>query len=95
MPMQLEPRWLPTGKATELLGISRRTLVRLADEGALQPGEHFRRNPSTGRNPGNWRWEVNAINAHLAQRAALEHPNPKKETTPNDNNKNNGLHDPI
>ena len=81
--MKPEPRWLPTGQACTLLGISRRTLTRMVDQGSLQPGEHYRRNPSQGKNPGNWRWQVNAIDAFLSGREVLSRIH-SQDTTTND-----------
>jgi hypothetical protein len=64
----LQPRWLPSGRAAECLGIGKSTLRRYADQGLLTAGTHFQRG-LTPKSP--WRWEVTAIAGTLERLASL------------------------
>lgn len=65
---RLQPRWLPSGRAAETLGLSKSTLRRYAERGLLAEGQHFQR----GLLPTSpWRWEVTGIAQQLEQRTTL------------------------
>ena len=62
----LPPRWLPSSRAAEALGVSKFTLKRYADAGVLTEGTHYRRGLFP-RSP--WTFEVQAIHDLLTARA--------------------------
>jgi hypothetical protein len=64
----LQPRWLPSGRAAECLGVGKSSLRRWAEQGLLAPGTHYQRG-LTPKSP--WRWEVNGIASVLERLATL------------------------
>jgi hypothetical protein len=63
-----QPRWLPSGRAAEALGVGKTTLRRYAQQGLLAEGEHYRRG-LTPTSP--WRWEVTGINQLMEKLTTL------------------------
>jgi hypothetical protein len=61
-------RWVPTGAATQCLGISGDSLRRYARKGALRPGVHYR--PGVHVNSP-WQWQLTACAEQLFQLGAL------------------------
>lgn len=66
--VSLQPRWLPSGKAAEFLGISKTSLRRYAAMGVLAEGTHYLRG-LTERSP--WRWEVTAVSERIMELTTL------------------------
>lgn len=56
--------WVPIARAEELLGIDRRELFRMRDDGTLKLGPHFAAFPETRSRDG-YRWNVAAVRKHL------------------------------
>ena len=56
--------WVSTNRAPELLGISRKELFRMRDDGTLTLGPHFAAFPET-RSRDNYRWNVAAVKKRL------------------------------
>jgi hypothetical protein len=58
------PDWVPVHKAEELLGISRKELFRMRDNGTLKLGPHFASFPET-RSRDTYRWNVRKVRKEL------------------------------
>ena len=58
------PDWVPVSKAEELLGISRKELFRMRDNGTLKLGPHFASFPET-RSRDTYRWNVQKVRKEL------------------------------
>lgn len=68
MPTPTKVEWLPTGKATAAIGLSRNTLHRWKRHDLLQEGVHYRRG-LTPRSP--IRWNPEAIEQAITDRRKL------------------------
>jgi predicted site-specific integrase-resolvase len=62
--------WVSGQRASELLGIDRKTLMRYRDDGTLKLGPHFAAFPET-RSRDSYRWNVNAVRKHLQKQNKL------------------------
>ena len=56
--------WVSVSRAEELLGINRKELFRMRDDGTLKLGPHFAAFPETRSRDG-YRWNVEAVRKHL------------------------------
>jgi hypothetical protein len=56
--------WVSVSRAEELLGIDRKELFRMRDDGTLKLGPHFAAFPETRSRDG-YRWNVEAVRKHL------------------------------
>jgi hypothetical protein len=59
--------WVSVSRAEELLGIDRKELFRMRDDGTLKLGPHFAAFPETRSRDG-YRWNVEAVRKHLRKR---------------------------
>ena len=57
--------WVSATKAGELLGLDRKTLFKMRDNGTLRLGPHYAAFPET-RSRDSFRWNVSAIRKALA-----------------------------
>jgi hypothetical protein len=57
--------WLPVTKAEQALGINKKDLFRMRDDGTFQLGKHYASFPET-RSRDTYRWNVNAVKKTLA-----------------------------
>lgn len=60
--------WVSANRAVELLGIDRKTLFQLRDNGTLKLGPHFAAFPET-RSRDSYRWNTENIRKHLRKEA--------------------------
>jgi hypothetical protein len=56
--------WVSVTRAEELLGMDRKELFRMRDNGTLKLGPHYAAFPETRSRDG-YRWNVNAVRKHL------------------------------
>jgi hypothetical protein len=63
------PGWVPVARAEELLGIDRKQLFKMRDDGTLKLGPHFAAFPET-RSRDTYRWNVEAVRKHLRKTLA-------------------------
>ena len=63
--MTTHSEWVSATKAGELLGLDRKTLFKMRDNGTLRLGPHYAAFPET-RSRDSFRWNVNAIRKALA-----------------------------
>ena len=63
--MTTHSEWVSATKAGELLGLDRKTLFKIRDNGTLRLGPHYAAFPET-RSRDSFRWNVNAIRKALA-----------------------------
>jgi hypothetical protein len=62
--------WVSVNRAEELLGIARKDLFRMRDDGTLKLGPHFAAFPETRSRDG-YRWNVEAVRKHLRKQEQL------------------------
>jgi hypothetical protein len=62
--------WVSVARAEELLGINRKELFRMRDNGTLKLGPHFAAFPET-RSRDSYRWNVNAVRKHLRKQEMM------------------------
>lgn len=62
--------WVPVARAEELLGIDRKELFRMRDDGTLKLGPHFAAFPETRSRDG-YRWNVEAVRKHLRKQEMM------------------------
>jgi hypothetical protein len=62
--------WVSVARAEELLGIDRKKLFRMRDNGTLKLGPHFAAFPETRSRDG-YRWNVEAVRKHLRKQEKL------------------------
>lgn len=62
--------WVSVARAEELLGIDRKELFRMRDDGTLKLGPHFAAFPETRSRDG-YRWNVEAVRKHLRKQEKL------------------------
>ena len=62
--------WVSVSRAEELLGMSRKELFRMRDDGTLKLGPHFAAFPETRSRDG-YRWNVEAVRKHLRKQEKL------------------------
>jgi hypothetical protein len=62
--------WVSVARAEELLGIDRKELFRMRDDGTLKLGPHFAAFPETRSRDG-YRWNVGAVRKHLRKQKEL------------------------
>jgi hypothetical protein len=60
--------WVSVARAEELLGIDRKELFRMRDNGTLKLGPHYAAFPETRSRDG-YRWNINAVRKHLQKQA--------------------------
>lgn len=58
--------WVPAYRVEELLGINKKELYKMRDNGTLRLGPHYAAFPET-RSRDSFRWNVNAIRKTLAK----------------------------
>jgi hypothetical protein len=58
------PGWVPVARAEELLGIDRKQLFKMRDDGTLKLGPHYAAFPET-RSRDSYRWNVEKVRKHL------------------------------
>ena len=63
--------WVSATMAGEMLGLDRKTLFKMRDNGTLRLGPHYAAFPET-RSRDSFRWNVNAIRKTLAKLNAQE-----------------------
>jgi hypothetical protein len=56
--------WVSISRAEEMLGMNRKDLFRMRDDGTLKLGPHFAAFPETRSRDG-YRWNVAAVRKHL------------------------------
>jgi len=56
--------WVSVARAEELLGMDRKDLFRMRDNGTLKLGPHYAAFPET-RSRDSYRWNVNAVRKQL------------------------------
>lgn len=61
--------WVSVQKAEELLGVDRKTLFKMRDNGTLKLGRHYAAFPETRSRDG-YRWNVAAVRKDLSKLAA-------------------------
>jgi hypothetical protein len=64
--MASHPGWVSAQKLEELLGIDRKTLFKLRDDGTLKLGPHYAAFPET-RSRDSYRWNVTAVRKQLTK----------------------------
>lgn len=62
--------WVPVARAEELLGIDRKELFRMRDDGTLKLGPHFAAFPETRSRDG-YRWNVEAVRKYLRKQEMM------------------------
>lgn len=62
--------WVSVTRAEELLGIDRKELYRMRDDGTLKLGPHFAAFPETRSRDG-YRWNVEAVRKHLHKQQVM------------------------
>ena len=58
--------WLPVHKAEKFLGVDRKELFRMRDDGTLKLGTHYAAFPET-RSRDTYRWNVSKVRKALAK----------------------------
>lgn len=61
--------WVSVTRAEELLGIDRKQLFKMRDDGTLKLGPHYAAFPET-RSRDSYRWNVEKVRKHLNKMAA-------------------------
>jgi len=61
--------WVSVTRAEELLGMDRKQLFKMRDDGTLKLGPHFAAFPET-RSRDSYRWNVEAVRKHLRKQEA-------------------------
>ena len=64
--------WSSINKTEEALGIDRKTLFRLRDDGTLKLGKHYSAFPGKTWSRDSYYWNVNAVRKHLQEQSSLE-----------------------
>ena len=62
--------WVSVAQAEELLGIDRKELFRMRDDGTLKLGPHFAAFPGCMSRDG-YRWNVQAVRKHLRKQEKM------------------------
>jgi hypothetical protein len=62
--------WVSVTRAEELLGIDRKQLFKMRDNGTLKLGPHYAAFPET-RSRDTYRWNIEAVGKHLRKQAKL------------------------
>lgn len=62
--------WVSAARAEELLGIDRKELFRMRDDGTLKLGPHFAAFPGC-MSRDSYRWNVSAVRKHLQKQAVM------------------------
>ena len=62
--------WVSVARAEELLGIDRKTLFKMRDDGTLKLGPHFAAFPGT-YSRDSYRWNIEAVKKHLSKQEKL------------------------
>jgi len=63
--------WVSANRAGEMLGLDRKTLFKMRDNGTLRLGPHYAAFPET-RSRDSFRWNVNAIRKTMSKLEKLE-----------------------
>ena len=58
--------WVSVTRAEELLGIDRKQLFKMRDDGTLKLGPHYAAFPET-RSRDSYRWNVEKVRKHLSK----------------------------
>jgi hypothetical protein len=61
--------WVSVTRAEELLGMDRKQLFKMRDDGTLKLGPHYAAFPET-RSRDSYRWNVEAVRKHLRKQEA-------------------------
>jgi hypothetical protein len=62
--------WVSVARAEELLGIDRKELFRMRDDGTLKLGPHFAAFPGC-MSRDSYRWNVEAVRKHLRKQEKM------------------------
>ena len=62
--------WVSISRAEELLGMDRKDLFRMRDDGTLKLGPHYAAFPETRSRDG-YRWNVEAVRKHLRKNQGM------------------------
>lgn len=58
--------WQPVHKAEQILGIDRKELFRMRDDGTFKLGTHYASFPET-RSRDTYRWNIKKVSKHLQE----------------------------
>ena len=63
-------KWVTARKATQILGIDKKTLFRYRDDGTLKLGPHYAAFPET-KSRSSFRWNVKNVKQQLQEKGLL------------------------